>query len=285
MNNHPVLPFLEILVIRTCNLSCEGCTTFSDLKYSGYTTWEQGRQWLEPWTQRLTIQATGVMGGEPLINPQIGDWLIGLRKLLPHAQIRFVTNGLLLERHWHIVELLQDLGNTVLKISHHVEDDRIESVVDKIFSAWQWKPVEEFGIKRWSRGNELRFQIAKPAKFLKTFQGSYENMQPHNNDPVAAFDFCVQQRCPLLYNSRIYKCGTVGLTTELLERFNNPNFSLWEPYLDSGLGTECTDIDLNKFINNFGKPHRLCGQCPTALDQSSHVDHRTTVTFKKTTNV
>ena len=285
MNQLPILPFLEILIIRTCNLSCQGCTTFSDLKYSGYTTWDQGKNWLEPWTKRLEIQAIGVMGGEPLINPQITDWLIGMRQILPSAQIRFVTNGLLLERNWHIVELLQDLGNTVLKISQHVDDDRIDSVVEKIFSAWDWEPVEEFGIKRWGRKHNLRFQIAKPTQFLKTFRGEYHNMQPHNNNPAEAFDFCVQQRCPLLYNGRIYKCGTVGLTPELLQRYDYPNYDLWNPYIDAGLDNNCSEQDLNKFINNFGKPHQLCRQCPTNQDHSSIVDHQTTVTFKKIKNV
>ena len=285
MNRLSILPFLEILVIRTCNLSCQGCTTFSDLKYSGYTTWDQGKDWLEPWTKRLEIQAVGVMGGEPLINPQIADWLIGLRQILPMAQIRFVTNGLLLERNWHIIELLQDLGNTVLKISQHVNDDRINSIVEKIFSTWDWEPVEEFGIKRWARERNLRFQIAKPVQFLKTFQGEYYNMQPHNNSPVKAFDFCVQQRCPLLYNGRIYKCGTVALTPELLQRYNYPNFDLWKPYIDIGLDNNCPEQDLDKFINNFGKSHQLCRQCPTNQDHLSHVDHQATVTFKKIKNV
>lgn len=285
MNNLPVLPFLEIMVIRTCNLSCKGCTTFSDLKYSGYYTWDQGRSWVEPWTQRIKLSAVGVMGGEPLINPQIVDWLTGLRQLLPQAQIRFVTNGLLLERNWHVVELLQDLGNTVLKISRHVDDPRIDSVIDRVFSTWQWKPVEEFGISRWIREGDLRFQIARPESFLKTFQGTYNDMRPHDNNPAEAFKFCVQQRCPLLYNSRIYKCGTVGLTPELLERHNNPNSELWQPYLDAGLSPDCTDQEIASFINNFGKPHRLCRQCPTEKDHSSWVDHRTTVTFKKIKNV
>jgi hypothetical protein len=167
----------------------------------------------------------------------------------------------------------------VLKISRHVDDEKIDRVIDRIFSSWAWEPVEEFGIKRWGRQNGLRFQIAEPKTFIKTFQGEYHNMQPHTNIPSESFKLCVQQRCPLLYNGRIYKCGTLGLTSELLERFNWPNADLWQPYIDSGLSDSCDQKDLVKFINNFGKPHSMCAQCPSVKDTDSIFDHKTTVTF------
>ena len=274
------LEFLEIMLIRTCNLSCQGCTTFSDLTYNGYITWEQGRSWLEPWTKRIDIQAAGLMGGEPLINPQVKQWLVGIRELLPLAQIRFVTNGLLLERHWDVVELLNDLGNTVLKISHHIDDARIESAIDRVFSSYMWQPVNEYGIDRWRTDRENRFQIARPERFMRTFKNDYASMAPHDSNPADAFAVCVQKRCPLLYNGELYKCGTVGLTPELLDRYNWPNRALWEPYVNHGLSPDCANEALESFINNYGKPHAICRQCPTATDVDSWLDHRSTVVLK-----
>jgi len=274
------LEFLEVMVMRTCNLSCEGCTTFSDLIYKDYISWDTGKTWLLPWINKLDLQAIGVMGGEPLANPEIRQWLVGLREILPNTQIRFVTNGLLLDKHWDIVELLDSLGNTVLKISYHIASPSLDNTIDRIFAAYDWKPVKEFGIHRYKNQNGTRFQIAKPKKFFKTFRNDYKNMMPHNSDPVAAFDLCVQQRCPLLYKGKIYKCGTLGLTPELLERMNYPNMQQWEKYLDSGLDIDCDYTDLNKFIDNFGKPNKMCAQCPTAKDTDSIIDHLSTVTFK-----
>jgi organic radical activating enzyme len=276
----PVLEFLEVMIIRTCNLSCQGCTTFSDLTYNGYTTWEQGKLWLKPWIQRLDIQAIGLMGGEPLINPQIKLWIQGIRALLPNAQIRFVTNGLLLERHWEVVELLNELGNTVLKISDHIKDPRIQSVIDRVFNTYTWQPVTEYGINRWATDRENRFQIARPERFMRTFQFEYANMAPHDSNPTDAFAVCVQKRCPLLYNGELYKCGTIGLTPELLERNHWPNQELWQPYISQGLLPDCSDNTLAKFINNYGKPHAICRQCPTANDVDSWLDHRSTVVLK-----
>jgi sulfatase maturation enzyme AslB (radical SAM superfamily) len=274
------LEFLEVMLIRTCNLSCQGCTTFSDLKYQGYITWAQGRAWLEPWIKRIELEGIGIMGGEPLINPEIREWLTGLRELMPNTQIRFNTNGLLLEKHWDVVDLLQQLGNTVFKISQHVYTPELEKTIQRVFDSYDWQPVEEYGLKRWQGANQNRFQIAQPKKFLKTFRNDYADMAPHNNDPRAAFDLCIQKRCPMLHNGRLYKCGTVGLTPELLERYGRPNWDQWQPYLVPGLAPDCSDAELEQYIQNFGKPHSLCRQCPTAQDLDSMIDHVSTVVFK-----
>jgi organic radical activating enzyme len=280
MSQLTCLPFVESVLLRPCNLSCTGCTTYSDLKWSGYTTWAQGREEIEPWTRRLDIEAWGTMGGEPLMNPEIRDWVLGMRQLVPRAQIRLVTNGLLLERNWDLVEMLERMGNTVLKISVHVDNDRIEQMIDRIQSTWQWQAVTEFGINRWKRDNGFRFQVNRPTKFYKTFLNNYEDMAPHDNFPGDAFKVCVQQRCPLLFQGLLYKCGTAALTEQLLDRFDRPNWEQWKPYLGTGLSPDCNQSELESFIENFGKPHKICRQCPTDHDIGSQIDHKVTVKFK-----
>jgi hypothetical protein len=169
----------------------------------------------------------------------------------------------------------------VFKISYHVEDPTLDQQIEKMLSWCDWEPVHEFGIDRWvDRKHDFRFQMAKPTRFLKTFKNNYENMMPHDNNPAEAFESCVQQRCPLLFENKIFKCGTVGLTPILLERFGNPNLDQWAPYVDHGLDIGSSDQEIEKFVNNFGKPHSICRQCPTQQDQDSFVDHRATVRFK-----
>lgn len=274
------LEFLEIMVNNACNLSCEGCTTFSDLTHQGYITWNEGNAWLEPWSYRVNIQAVGVMGGEPLMNPEIREWILGIRKMLPNAQIRFVTNGLLLDKHWDVVDLLESVGNAVLKISYHVQNEKLDQVIDRVMKYKSWQSINEYGIDRFVAPSGLRFQIARPTRFIKTFKNDYHNMMPHNNAPQEAFELCVQKKCPMLYNGRLWKCGTLALTPYILERMNRPNYHHWLPYIDPGLQANCTESDLSTFIDNFGKPHKLCRQCPSASDYELFIDHTSTVTFK-----
>ena len=276
----PDCEFLEIMIINACNLSCKGCTTFSDLKHSGYVPWNLGRSWLEPWTDRIQIQAIGLMGGEPLMNPELKQWLTGIRELLPTTQIRFVTNGLLIHKNWWVLDLLDDLGNSVLKVSKHVNDSRLDDSINHIFSSRNWNPIREHNIDRWICDSGLRFQISQPTTFLKTFLGEFHEAMPHNNDPVEAFSICVQKRCPLLLDGKIWKCGTLALTPKILERFHWPNKDAWKPFITSGLDVTCTDAELSRFIKNFGKPHTSCRQCPTKKDHESLMNHFETVNFK-----
>jgi hypothetical protein len=274
----PTLPFLETMVTQVCNLSCEGCTNYSDQKHSGYVTWAQGRAEIEPWLDRVDIPDFGIMGGEPLINPEIESWLLGARNLMPAAQLRFTTNGLLLHKWPRLLPLLHDIGNCVFKITVHVNDAALEQVIEKIFSQYHWEPVTEYGIARWRTTNNLKFQINRPGYFLKTFRGSYHSMAPFNSKPEAAFDACVQKTCPLLYQGRIYKCSTSALLQDTLDRYNRPNWAEWEPLIQSGIAPDSEDHEIENFINNFGRPHAQCTQCPTA--QQPLLNHAVTVVKK-----
>lgn len=276
----PDLEFVEVMVINACNLSCAGCTTFSDLKHKGYVGWARGQEWLRSWQQRVNIKAVGLMGGEPLMNPELEHWLRGIRELLPDAQIRFVTNGLLLHKHWWILDLLDELGHAVFKISQHVDTDHMQQVISTVMNSRDWQPIREHGIDRWVSESGLRLQLARPVRFVKTFRGDYAAAQPHHSDPAQAFGMCVQKRCPLLLDGRLWKCGTAALTPRMLARFGWPNREAWQPYMHDGLAADCGDQELLAFLQNFGRPHDMCRQCPSPQDQDSVLDHAHTVRFK-----
>lgn len=274
------LPFLETMITQVCNLSCEGCTNYSDLKHSGYVTWAQGREWLQRWLTRLDIPDFGIMGGEPLINPESREWLTGVRELMPDSQIRFTTNALLLERHWDIIDLMHDLGNVSFKITVHVDDPAVEHVIQRIFDQYAWQPINEHGIDRWKTTNNFRFHIKRPEQFIKTYRNDYENMAPWLCHPAEAFKVCVQQTCPLLYESAIYKCSTAGLLKPVLARHGNPNLSEWQAFIPDPLEPDCDELELLAFVRNFGQPHSICGQCPDQHMHDSQLWHRVTVHHK-----
>ena len=274
------IELIEIQFIHACNLSCQGCATFSEMKHSGYSTWEQIETQLDPWLHRLDPESIGLMGGEPFMNPRLEQVIMGIRERLPNTQIRLPTNGLLLLKKYRIVEMLKEIGNVTLKISYHLDDPLINKAIKKIMNDFEFKPVTEYGINRWLADNEFRFQINRPTTFMKSFLNDYADMKPHNNTPTDAFEICVAKRCPFLFEGKLFKCSTAGLTPWILERFNNPNSDLWEPYLNAGLSHDCSDYELEKFLKNFGKPHAICRQCPSKYDQGSLLDHRKLVTKK-----
>jgi len=273
-----VLPFVETMITQVCNLSCQGCSNYSDLKHTGYVTWAQGRQDLQNWLQRIHIEEFGIMGGEPMINPEWQEWLHGTRSLMPWARIRFTTNGLLVKDPEQLVQLIQELGNITLKITVHIDDDQLEQTVEQLFRASAWQPITEFGINRWAGVNGTRLQINRPSQFIKTFQGDYTTMQPWRSNPEQAFAACIQKTCPLLYQGRIYKCSTSGLLSNLLDQVKCQDRSAWNPYTTSGIGVNSTNQEIQQFIDNFGHSNTICGQCPSGTQ--GQLLHKITVQRK-----
>jgi organic radical activating enzyme len=279
--NKPILPFVETMITQHCNLSCHGCSNYSDLRHSGYVDWQTGKKSISQWLERIEIPDFGIIGGEPLLNPDVEKWIVGLRELMPAAQIRFTTNGLLLHKKFHVIKLLEEIGNCVFKITVHLNDKDLEKNIKKIHDMYDWQEIHEFGIQRYTTGDRFRYHVKRPEIFLKTYKGTYKNMMPYKNNPHDAFDICSQTTCPLLYNSKIYKCSTNGLLQDTLKKVGNPNPEHWAPYLHTGLSIDCSDQELSQFVENFGKPHSMCGMCPGSKDKESRLNHSENVSRKK----
>ena len=266
------LPFLETMITQFCNLSCLGCTNYSDLNFPGYVPWAEGKKDLESWLQIIDIPDFGIMGGEPLINPEVKLWLSGVRSLLPNAQIRFTTNGTLLHKHLDIIDLVHDLGNIVFKITVHEDNKLTEDSINYVLKKFNWETINEFGIERLRTSNKLRFQINRPKNFILTYQNSYQRMLPYNSNPEESFKICVQKTCPLLYKGKIYKCSTQGLLKDLLKKLNIQD-SNWDQFLVPGISINDDKSVITDFVNNFNKPHSICAMCPSKKDVGSIIPH------------
>ena len=276
------LPFVETMITYACNLSCTGCTNYSDYNMKGSVSWLQGKKWLEQWLERLDIPDIGIIGGEPTLNPDCEKWIYGVRSLLPNSQIRFTTNGVNFNRSPDVLDWCVDVGNTVFKFTLHEDKTYATDAVDYVFKKYNWKPVTEFGINRWIGPNNTRFQINSPLQFFKTYKGNFGNMQPHHSNPRQAFEMCIQQTCPLLYESKIYKCSSIALLNKVLSDWSQPITSDWEPYTNyEGISVDSNNSDIRKFVNNFGKPNKICTMCPTKKDSDSIIDHMANVKSKK----
>jgi MoaA/NifB/PqqE/SkfB family radical SAM enzyme len=280
--NKPILPFVETMITYACNLSCAGCSNYSDYNMKGSISWQNGKSWIEKWIDRLDISDFGIMGGEPTLNPDCEKWIYGVRQLLPNSQIRFTTNGVNFHKCPEVLDWCIDVGNTVFKFTIHEDKPYAKSIIEYIFKKYEWKPVTEYGINRWIGPNNTRFQINSPTQFFKTYKGTFGNMWPHNNNPKDAFDMCIQQTCPLLYEGKIYKCSSIALLNKVLNDWKQPINQEWKPYTDyQGISIESPLHEIVMFIKNFGKPHKICTMCPTKKDKDSILDHKANVITKK----
>jgi hypothetical protein len=95
-------PHLQRLIIHLtdhCNLNCRACTHFSNIAQPSFADLEEFQRDLRRMRLLFSqLHELFLLGGEPLLHPQVGSFLSAARAMFPEASIKLMTNGLLLPR-------------------------------------------------------------------------------------------------------------------------------------------------------------------------------------------
>lgn len=187
----PRLSEFQVHLNDHCNLNCKGCGHFcpivSEANYldlSGYDSdlfqinqkfWGVGKIYL--------------LGGEPLLHPQVCEFAEVTRKHFPDADIRLYTNGLLLDKQedtfWEVIRQ----NNIHIEISVYqptlVMFDKIEKVLREQ-DVWEdaiiWNNKQQF----WKRG-----------------------LLHRNGNKETAYEKCNSKSCHFLRNGYLALCPSV----------------------------------------------------------------------------
>ena len=90
---------LEYHVVDHCNLNCAGCSHFSPLAEHWFVDPEDfEKEWKEVADCGLKIKRIRILGGEPLLHPELGYMLKCVRCLFPDSDINVLTNATLLKK-------------------------------------------------------------------------------------------------------------------------------------------------------------------------------------------
>jgi hypothetical protein len=94
------LSYFVLNILDHCNLRCKGCDHFAAVADERFVALDDIKKDLVQMSKILNgdVARIGVMGGEPLLHPQLKDILIHTRLCFPKTLIQLVTNGLLLLR-------------------------------------------------------------------------------------------------------------------------------------------------------------------------------------------
>lgn len=102
------LSYFVLNILDHCNLRCMGCDHFAPLADKRFISPDSIRRDLARLSTILNgnVKRIGVMGGEPLLHPQLNEILIDTRSFFPKTIIHLVTNGILLlnqaESFWQV---------------------------------------------------------------------------------------------------------------------------------------------------------------------------------------
>ena len=161
----PILEYLEYHVSWHCNLKCRGCAHYSNLFDKPlFGNPDQFRKHMLRLRELFDhIERVRLLGGEPFLNSQIGEFVKAAKEVFPDTDLRVVSNGLLIPRLGSdVLEILRRYGVTI-DISTYPPTakamDKISRVLTDAGISFSVSPeIHEFryiaGSKRTKRGSQ-----------------------------------------------------------------------------------------------------------------------------------
>lgn len=120
-------------IVSHCNLNCKCCGHFSPLATPDFLDPAEFQRDLE----RIAFLTDGIvdrielMGGEPLLHPQVNEFISISRTIFPKAEINICTNGILLEKQTSAFFEICASNDASIAISHYpikLQWDKIEEI-------------------------------------------------------------------------------------------------------------------------------------------------------------
>jgi organic radical activating enzyme len=301
--------YLDIPIIRSCNLGCVGCITHSNHKnIRGVVKLEESLEWLEFWSKRLDPETITLFGGEPLLHPKFTEWAIAVRKFWPDALIVTNTNGFYIPNLFDNIDQLfaSNIRLTTI-VSIHVGTEpsiskvknNIEILKQKILEAFQrimpkkqmtwhiWLDEIDSAHKQWWALTDAKTFESHLCKITvcEQFQlpwtthytGIGENMRPtydyHDQWYQDSHSHCQAKSFVTLFKGRLYKCPPMGVLEHTLKTFGISEHESWIPYMQKyqTVGPESSDIEITDWFIRQPKPEMVCNMCGYAGPNSLSV--------------
>jgi organic radical activating enzyme len=98
---------VEFYTTNVCNLNCPSCNRFNNFAFKGHHKWADYEPEYLTWSKKINfIESVGIMGGEPLSNPDLPNWMEGISRLWPNVNLySMATNGTYLNTFPDLYEL------------------------------------------------------------------------------------------------------------------------------------------------------------------------------------
>jgi len=259
---------VEFYLTHNCNLACSNCNRFNNFQLSGMSDWAANKSLYENLSKKVRFKTIVILGGEPLLHPQICEILDDIKTFWQNSNIEIHTNGLIFSKLKNLEVVEKIIKNKInLRISIHNKSNirLLTETIKKLFEIKKTN-VESNDVIRVTHYIKQNFRIE-----LWQFE-HFHNTALHkingefyfyNNDQKETHDICDMKNCHEIYNGKIYKCGFVLTAPELLKKIN-VNLSEEEKKLIHNY----KPIDLQNLenieeqLNLLSQPIAQCKFCP-----------------------
>ena len=234
------IPFwFEVHIIDSCNLNCSGCDHFAPLAEpnSVYPLDEYEKD-----LKRIyelfgkDAKQLHIMGGEPLINPNICDYLDISRKCLPNTNLELITNGILLDKMPQ--EFFESCKKNNIKICVSIYPIKFD--YDKVSKYVESKGVdiEIFNIRS---ANNVWKNMGLSTEDRLDYRKTFLECKYANN-------------CSNLRHGKIYFCPHAAYISLFNKYFN-------ESYSEENTGISIHEHTKDEILDFLRTPNEFCRYC------------------------
>lgn len=235
------IPILHLHLTDHCNLNCRGCDNFSSISPKVFAEKDVFEKDCAKMAQLAegNIDEVQLLGGEPLLHPDIEEFLDITRKYFPNTPINIVTNGILItkmkESFWescrknkvNIVQTKYPINLDFKRIENHVKSQQV------VFSYYGNTEVVE-----------------------KTMMCMPLDLEGKQN-PKDSFLRCARaNRCVALDGGKVYTCSLIPYVKYFNRQFNKNLEVTPHDYLDIYKAK-----NLNEVLTFVSKPVPFCRFC------------------------
>ena len=247
--------YLETHVADICNLKCKGCMHFSNIateaNFPDLKNFDRDFARLSELFVNIFI--VRLMGGEPLLNPELEKYIRIVRHYFPAAEIRIVTNGLLVPRQTE--DLWRALRDDHVGMDISPYPPTIQNIVEIK------KVLDKEGIP-----------YGNISDMLQSFRKSLTLTPTH--DPAEAVQICGSSHCHFLRKGKIAKCPLPMLIGDFNQAYQCDIRS--EDYYD--IYEEKSGSELRRKLEQYAD---MCRYCP---DKKSFSHGGTFIPWERTNN-
>lgn len=195
------LETMEIHAAEHCNLNCKNCSMFCGLvetcDFPCYQEFEEGIKQLKNFFPH--IKKFRIIGGEPLLNPELDKYIRLIRNVYPYTDIRLISNGIL------VTKMSDQLIQTII-------DNDVTFIVTQYISLKH--SIDE--INRFLSKTGIRYIVTEA---VLEFQKIYNALG--DSDVDENFYRCHWKgSCATMYGTKIATCYVPFVIHYLSDKFN-----------------------------------------------------------------
>ena len=234
---------IEVYITNECNLTCKNCNRYNNYNFSGHYSWQKNQPDIMAWSKRITAPTITIIGGEPMLHPDLYEWAELVTTAWPDSQVMIQSNGTI--RHPRLADIKRNFYKNIGAVaSLH------QAGLMKLLKKNSYIPSEE---------------IIDNTEFTECALVDHgTHFEVHDSDPASAFEACAMSLSHTIFEGRLYKCPMVAVLPEFAKQYQ-VNMTVNQHKLLNNyrsLSPSCSREELEQFVNTRHSHIEQCRLCP-----------------------